>query len=567
MKAWRHYFVLGLFLIAVAALSTRVVFLGVTERAFLQQEGDARSVRRESIPALRGVIYDRNGEALAVSTPVYAVSTNPRKANFSAPQFAAMSEVLDIPQAELERRVRTNADKQFVYLKRHAGWDMTQRLDGLGIPHLELRPEYRRYYPSAEIAAHVTGLTDIDDQGIEGVELAFERNLRGEPGAKVVLKDRRGNSIRDLDYLAPPRFGQDVSLSIDLRLQYIAYRELKSAVQVHKAESASLIMADAKTGEILALVNQPSYNPNDIAGQLAGMRNRAVTDSYEPGSTVKPFTAMAALESGRYDTETVIDTSPGYFRVGGKLIQDPINRASLSLAKAIQKSSQVAIAKVALDLEEQAVFDVLARAGIGDFVSSGLPGEAMGRLNNSQLRYPVVRATLAYGYGLSVTPLQLTRAYLTLASGGKRMPLSILKQDRRIETEQVFDPEHVSDVLAMMELVTSQAGTASQAAVPGYRVAGKTGTARLVGKQGYDDERHVAWFAGMVPVSDPRLVMVVLVNEPRSGVNSGGGVAAPIFSRVAERSVRLMGIAGDVQRPLFAEQTQGRRPSDVGGGL
>lgn len=567
MKAWRHYFVLGLFLLAVGALSTRVVFLGVTERDFLQQEGDARSIRRESIPALRGVIYDRNGDALAVSTPVYAVSTNPRKADFDQAQFAAMSKVLQVPQKQLERRVQAHSDKQFVYLKRHAGWDMSRRLDALRLPHLELRPEYRRYYPAAEIAAHVTGLTDIDDQGIEGVELAFERNLRGQPGAKIVLKDRLGNSIRDLDYLAPPRFGQDVSLSIDLRLQYIAYRELKSAVQVHKAESASLIMADAKTGEILALVNQPSYNPNDIAGQLAGMRNRAVTDSYEPGSTVKPFTALAALESDRYDTETVIDTSPGYFRVGGKLIQDPINRASLSLAQAIQKSSQVAIAKVALDLEEQAVFDVLARAGLGNFVSSGLPGEAMGRFSNSQLRYPVVRATLAYGYGLSVTPLQLTGAYLTLASGGKRIPLSILKQDRQTETEQVFDPEHVRQVLAMMELVTSQAGTASKAAVPGYRVAGKTGTARIVGKQGYDDERHVAWFAGMVPVSDPRLVMIVLVNEPRSGVNSGGGVAAPIFGRVAERSVRVLGIAGDIQPPSIAEQGSGRLLSSAGVGL
>ena len=567
MKAWRHYFVLGLFLLAVGALSTRVVFLGVTERDFLQQEGDARSIRRESIPALRGVIYDRNGDALAVSTPVYAVSTNPRKADFDQAQFAAMSKVLQVPQKQLERRVQAHSDKQFVYLKRHAGWDMSRRLDALRLPHLELRPEYRRYYPAAEIAAHVTGLTDIDDQGIEGIELAFERNLRGQPGAKIVLKDRRGNSIRDLDYLAPPRFGQDVSLSIDLRLQYIAYRELKSAVQVHKAESASLIMADAKTGEILALVNQPSYNPNDIAGQLAGMRNRAVTDSYEPGSTVKPFTALAALESDRYDTETVIDTSPGYFRVGGKLIQDPINRASLSLAQAIQKSSQVAIAKVALDLEEQAVFDVLARAGLGDFVSSGLPGEAMGRFSNSQLRYPVVRATLAYGYGLSVTPLQLTGAYLTLASGGKRIPLSILKQDRQTETEQVFDPEHVRQVLAMMELVTSQAGTASKAAVPGYRVAGKTGTARIVGKQGYDDERHVAWFAGMVPVSDPRLVMIVLVNEPRSGVNSGGGVAAPIFGRVAERSVRVLGIAGDIQPPSIVEQGSGRLLSSGSVGL
>ena len=565
MKAWRHYFVLVFFAAAVLALSARVVFLGVTERDFLQQEGDARSIRKESIPALRGVIYDRNGEALAVSTPVYAVSTNPRKANFSAAQYASIAQVLGTSREALQSRIESHADKQFVYLKRHAGWEMSQRLRALKLPHLELRPEYRRYYPAAEIAAHVTGLTDIDDQGIEGVELAFERNLRGEPGAKVVLKDRRGNSIRDLDYLAPPRFGQDVSLSIDLRLQYIAYRELKSAVQVHKAKSASLVMADARTGEVLALVNQPSYNPNDIAGQLAGMRNRSVTDSYEPGSTVKPFTALAALESGRYNIESEIDTAPGFFRVGGKLIQDPINRATLSLAEAIQKSSQVAIAKVALDLEDQAVFEVLARAGLGDFVGSGLPGEAMGRFNNSQLRYPVVRATLAYGYGLSVTPLQLTRAYLTLASGGKRMPLSILKQNRQLETEQVFDPEHVKDVLSMMELVTARAGTAAKAAVPGYRVAGKTGTARLVGDKGYDDERHVAWFAGVVPVSDPRLVMVVLVNEPSSGVNSGGGVAAPIFGRVAERSVRLLGVPADAEQPMLAERST-TSGSQAGGG-
>ena len=564
MKAWRHYFVLFFFAAAVLALSSRVVFLGVSERDFLQQEGDARSIRKESIPALRGVIYDRNGEALAVSTPVNAVSTNPRKAKYSDAQYAAMADVLGTTSAALQHQISTNADKQFVYLKRHAGWDLSQRLRGLNLPHLELRPEYRRYYPAAEIAAHVTGLTDIDDQGIEGVELAFERNLRGEPGAKVVLKDRLGNSIRDLDYLAPPRFGQDVNLSIDLRLQYIAYRELKSAVQVHRAQSASLVMADARTGEILALVNQPSYNPNDIAGQLAGMRNRSVTDAYEPGSTVKPFTALAALESGRYDMASEIDTAPGFFRVGGKLIQDPVNRATISLAEAIQKSSQVATAKIALGLDEQAVFEVLARAGLGDFVSSGLPGEVMGRFDNSQLRYPVVRATLAYGYGLSVTPLQLTRAYLTLASGGRRMPLSILKHDRLVEAEQVFEPDNVSDVLAMMELATARAGTAAKAAVPGYRVAGKTGTARLVGEEGYDDERHVAWFAGIVPVSDPRLVMVVLVNEPSSGVNSGGGVAAPIFGRVAERSVRLMGIPADMQQSVAATAQGGSAQTGVG---
>jgi cell division protein FtsI (penicillin-binding protein 3) len=338
-------------------------------------------------------------------------------------------------------------------------------------------------------------------------------------------------------------------------LQFIAYRELKSAVNSHQAASGSLIMLDAKTGEVLAMVNQPSFNPNSRSRLQNNMRNRAVVDVYEPGSTIKPFTALAALESGRYTPETMIDTSPGYFWIGKKLIEDPVNRQSLSLGQSIQKSSQVAFAKVALDLEQEAVFDVLARAGLGNYVGVELPGEAYGKLSSSQLRYRVERASLAYGYGLNVSPIQLAQAYLTLASHGRRLPVSIVKNDAVRDvlksSPRVFDEQITKDVLAMMEMVTAKEGTASNAAVAGYRVAGKTGTARMIGANGYDDERHIAWFAGVAPVSDPKVVMIIVINEAKAGRSGGGKVAAPVFARVAERSLRVLGVSPDkVNREL-----------------
>ncbi len=548
MSAWRHFVLIGLFLAAVVALSGRVVYLGVTERDFLQQQGDARSVRKETIPAMRGVIYDRQGEPLAVSTPVFAAWTDPSRAEFSELNIRRLADVLGMSAADLRQRVTSDAGKEFVYLKRRVGWNLAEEIRGLKLKHVYLQREYRRYYPAAETAAHVVGVTNIDDEGVEGTEYAFDRQLRGEHGGKVVLKDLHGNTVRDLDYVSAPIYGQDLTLSIDLRLQFLAYRELKSAVASHEAKSGSLVMLDTATGEVLALVNQPSYNPNDIPGQLRGMRNRALTDAYEPGSTIKPFTVLAALESGRYDRDSFIPTAPGYFRIGQKLIEDPVNRGDVSLAHALAKSSQVAIAKIALDIEQDAVFSVLRRAGLGDFLGTGLPGETMGFLDDAQLRYPVVRATMAYGYGLSVTPLQLAQAYLTLATFGEKLPVSILKTaPGQVRRERVFDRRFAAEVLGMMEGVTNADGTAPAARVAGYRVAGKTGTARIVGPNGYDDERHVAWFAGMVPISQPRFVMVVVVNEPKAGLSGGGTVAAPVFARVAERSLRLLGVPPDAQ--------------------
>ena len=545
MSFWRHYLFIVCFIGIAGALSVRVVYLGVTERDFLQEEGDKRSIYEKRLPAMRGMIYDRNGEALAVSTPVFAVAVNPLQFDANSVALQQLGKILDLDVESLRTLLSNNAHRGYLYLKRHVSWEHMDAIRQLRLAHLTLEPEYRRYYPAGESSAHVVGLTDIDDMGLEGIELTFENSLRGEAGSKTVLRDREGRIVDDLDYGRAPRFGSDLHLSIDSRLQYIAYRELKSAVVGHGAKSGSLIMVDVKTGEILALVNQPSFNPNGPINQREPTRNRVVTDFYDPGSTIKPFTAMAALESGRYQSETVIETSPGYFWVDSKMIQDPVNLNTITLAEAIQKSSQVAIAKVALDLPRDAVFDVLQRSGLGDYVGTGLPGEVTGLFSNVGMQSRVSRTAMSYGYGFTVTPLQLASAYVALAGHGSRLPLNILKQDRVPEPQQVFDAEDAREVIAMMERVTQQGGTATNADIDDYRVAGKTGTARVLENGRYNDERHVAWFAGLAPVSDPRIVMVVLVNEPNTDRASGGKVAAPVFGRVAAHSLRLLGVRPD----------------------
>ena len=545
MSFWRHYLFIVCFIGIAGALSVRVVYLGVTERDFLQEEGDKRSIYEKRLPAMRGMIYDRNGEALAVSTPVFAVAVNPRQFDANRVALQQLGKILDLDVESLRTLLSNNAHRGYLYLKRHVSWKHMDAIRQLRLAHITLEPEYRRYYPAGESSAHVVGLTDIDDMGLEGIELTFENSLRGEAGSKTVLRDREGRIVDDLDYGRAPRFGSDLHLSIDSRLQYIAYRELKSAVIGHGAKSGSLIMVDVKTGEILALVNQPSFNPNGPINQREPTRNRVVTDFYDPGSTIKPFTAMAALESGRYKSETMIETSPGYFWVDNKMIQDPVNLNTITLAEAIQKSSQVAIAKVALDLPRDAVFDVLQRSGLGEYVGTGLPGEVTGLFGNVGMQSRVSRTAMAYGYGFTVTPLQLASAYVALAGHGSRLPLSILKQDRMPEPQQVFDAEDAREVIAMMERVTQRGGTATNADIDDYRVAGKTGTARVLENGRYNDERHVAWFAGLAPVSDPRIVMVVLVNEPDTDRASGGKVAAPVFGRVAAHSLRLLGVRPD----------------------
>jgi cell division protein FtsI (penicillin-binding protein 3) len=544
--SWRHYVLALGFCALVMVLAARVAYLGIEERMFLKKQGDARAVRTEVLRAQRGVVRDRWGEPLAISTPVYTAWSDPSLAQVTEAQVAQLAAVLGVAEVELAAKLGDRS-RQFVYLRRRMDWQLAQAVEALEIDGVYLSTEYRRFYPAGETTAHVVGITGlgedgVDERGLEGIERAYNKQLRSVSGRKKVLRDRSGQNIDDLEFVAAPKYGEDLQLSLDLRLQFIAYRELKSAVQGHGAKSASLVMLDARTGEILALVNQPSYNPNEpLQPDYEGVRNRAVTDVYEPGSTIKPFAVLAALESGRFETDSRIDTAPGYMWVGNKLVQDPLNRGVMSLTHALEKSSQVAIAKLALALEEREVYDVLARAGIGTPVGSGLPGEAAGRFSDVGLDNEVVRVTLAYGYGLSLSPLQLAQAYLTLASGGELLTPSILLGAAR-PGERAFSPALTRSVLEMMETVTSEQGTAPKARIAGYRVAGKTGTARIVGKQGYDDERHVALFAGVVPIEDPRLVMVVVVNEPSGGVSGGGAVAAPVFARVAERSLRLLGV-------------------------
>lgn len=548
MSRWRHFALVFTFLTIAAVLVGRIAALNINDSAFLKRQGDARSVRVESLAAHRGIVFDRHGEPLAVSTPVVSVWIDPSATRLDANQRRALARTLAIDVTQLAERQQLYRNKSFMYVARRVTPDLANTVADLGITGVRFKREYRRYYPAGELAAHVVGFTDVDDRGQEGVELSFDKHLRGIAGRKKVLKDRRGQIVRDLEYLAAPQFGNDLRLSIDLRLQFFAYRELKSAVEHHRAVSGSVVMLDVRTGEILALVNQPSFNPNGISRIDHGaMRNRAITDLYEPGSTVKPLTIVAALESGRFSPNSSIDTAPGYVRVGKKLIEDPVNRGRISLREVLEKSSQVGIAKVALKLEKRAVFDVFTRAGFGTYPGSGLPGEVAGRLSDAELNNPIVRATMAYGYGISVTPLQLAQAYLGLATLGQWLPVSILRLDSAPEMVRVFDERDVRALVGMMQGVATATGTAPKARVPGYRVAGKTGTTRKVGATGYDDSRHVAFFAGMAPVENPRVVVVVVVNEPKGERVGGGDVAAPVFARIVARALRVLGVAPETE--------------------
>ena len=542
---WRHYILVAFFMISVVGLLSRVAYLSVTERRdFLKQRGEAIAVRTVSIPAHRGFIYDRHGELLAVSTPVHSIWVDPSEAKLSTEDVVALGQILGVSPAALERRL-ASAGKRFAYLKRHVGPDTNRAVLELGIAGVRSLSEYRRFYPAAETTAHVVGMTNVDDVGQEGIEFTFDSLLTGKPGSKRVLLDNKRRTVEEL-VLDLPVLGEEITVSLDLRLQFSAYRELKSAVEHNNAESGSLVMLDAGTGEILALANQPSYNPNNAAERTSsGVRNRAVTDTYEPGSTIKPLAALAALESGLYTPTTIVDTSPGYVAVGRKLIEDPRNRGVLTLSEVLAKSSQVGITKIALNLPEDAVFDVLVRAGFGEPPGSGLPGETFGVLTAEDLDKPIGRATLAYGYGLTVTPMQLARCYQTLASGGVRRSVGVLRQTTDLAGIRVFKERHVREVSRMLERVVSAAGTAPKAQVRGYRVAGKTGTTRKVTAGGYDDERHVALFAGFAPAADPKIVLVVVINEPRGAAIGGGSIAAPVFARIMARALRILGVAPD----------------------
>lgn len=542
----RRWLVLGVVLAATGGLLWRAVDLQLTHKAFLQHQGDARYLRVVSIPAHRGDILDRGGEPLAISTPVQSVWVNPARLVRERERWPALTRVLGLEGDELHRLIAERMQREFVYLKRHVTPMLAARVLELGIEGVYLQREYRRYYPTGEVAAHVIGFTNVDDVGQEGLELAFEQWLRGVDGSKRVLRDRLGRTIEDVERIKAPRAGRDLVLSIDRRLQYLAYRALKSAVHRHRARSGSAVVLDAPTGEVLAMVNQPSYNPNNRAGRIgARYRNRAVTDVFEPGSAIKPFTIASALETGRFAPDTPVDTRPGLLKVGRHTVRDLRNYGVIDLAAVIQKSSNVGASKIALSIPAKRLWDTFTRVGFGQPTGSGFPGESGGILTHFLDWGDLHRVTLSFGYGLSVTPLQLARAYAVIANDGLAAPITFQRRESPPARERVLSESVAGQVRAMLEAVVGEGGTGRRAAVAGYRIAGKTGTARKSVDGGYAEDRYVAVFAGMAPASAPRLVAVVTVDEPRNGAYYGGEVAAPVFAEIMQGALRSLGVAPD----------------------
>ena len=544
----RLVFVKGMMLLAVAALLWRMGDLNINQRDFLQGQGDARTLRVVSMAADRGMITDRNGEPLAISAPVESVWAQPQELATAAERWPELAKVLGLSERQLGRSIEARQGSEFVYLRRHITPEHAEQVMALAIPGVSLQREYRRYYPMGEVLGHVLGFTNIDDVGQEGIELMMEATLRGSPGSKRVLRDRLGRVIQDVESIAEPRPGQDVQLSLDQRIQYLAYRELKTAVQRHRAQAGSVVVLDVTTGEVLAMVNQPAFNPNNRADlDSRRFRNRAVTDVIEPGSTIKPFTVAAALETGRFHPNTPVDASPGMLRVGGFTIRDIRDYGKLDVTEVLQKSSNVGASRIAMAIEPKQLWDSFSRFGFGYDTGSRYPGEAQGRLRSYRDWREADRATISYGYGMSISPLQLAQAYATLADEGRQRPVSFFKinDEQQPRYRQVIEARYAREVVKMLEAAVSDAGTGSRARVAGYRVAGKTGTARKAVAGGYDQDNYLAVFAGMAPASRPRLAMVVMVDSPDDGDYYGGVVAAPVFSRVMEGALRLLDIPPD----------------------
>jgi len=534
------------------ALVWRAVDLQIVRKDFLQGQGNARYLRVVSEPAHRGMITDRYGEPLAISTPIDSVWADPQKLIQAREAWPRLAKVLGMKRAALERLLAAKRDKEFVYLKRRVSPDLADKVMALEIPGVALAPEYKRFYPAGEVAAHVVGFTNVDDEGQEGMELVYDDRLKSIAGAKRVIKDRFGRIVENVERVTEPQPGEELALSLDLRLQYLAYRELKAAVRNNRADAGSAVILDVHTGEVLAMVNQPAYNPNNRSRlKSSDLRNRAVTDVFEPGSTIKPFTVAAALESGKFTPRTFIDTSPGRLQIGRKTIRDFRDYGVIDVSTIIQKSSNIGASKLALSISPRHLWQTFASVGLGEDTHSEFPGEPAGLLTDFGAWRDIERATVSYGYGLSVTTLQLARAYMALATDGRPLPVSFLRREmeQAQELASVYEStvsrKNLRAVRQMMELVVEKEGTGMRAAVPGYRVAGKTGTVKKSGVGGYVEDSYIALFAGMAPASDPRLVMVVMIDEPRGEKYYGGIVAAPVFSKVMAGAMRTLNVPPD----------------------
>lgn len=551
MTSKRLRFAVIAFLVVAVAMLGRMFTLATYDRDFLQEQGDRVSHRAESVPTTRGIIYDRVGQPLAISTPVQSIWTDPGIDNIREESHGALAEALQISEGQLRSTLWEARNRRFVYLKKRVSHEVAEAVANLGITGVRFLTEFRRFYPAGEVTAQFVGLINNDGQGVEGLELARDGDLTGETGKRRVLRARDGRKLRDIQLESAPKFGEDITTTIDLGLQYLAFRQLRQTVNEHDARSATLVMLDVESGEVLSLVSYPSYNPNDGSDRTFNrMRNRAVTDTYEPGSTVKPFVALAALESGNYFTDSEIHTSPGYLEIGHHLVEDPRDFGTLTLENVLIKSSQVGISKIALNIDSYAVFSALNRSGMMDRPESGMPYEAKGHVNIDDLKRDIGRATMAYGYGLRVSPLQLAVGYLTIATGGIRRSIGIIRDPAPARTldQRVFYQEHASNLLQMLEGVVSPIGTAPGANLAGFSVAGKTGTVRKISNGSYDDDKHIAWFVGIAPSTNPRIVCVVVVDEPKGEIRSGGGVASPVFAEVARHALQLMGLTGTPKR-------------------
>ena len=542
----RAALVLAFFALAATSLLARAVHLQVLNKDFLNQQADTRHLRTEKISAHRGTITDRNGEPLAISTPVDSIWANPKELAAAIDKVPKLAQILDLDAQILMRRITRSMDKEFLYLKRHLSPKKAQAVLALKLPGVNVQREYRRYYPAGEVTGHLIGFTNIDDAGQEGLELAFNHWLAGESGAKRVLKDRLGRSVENVESIKTARHGKDLRTSIDLRIQYLAYRALKAAIQAHKAESGSIVVLDVHTGEVLAVVNQPTYNPNDRSQYSAERyRNRAITDIFEPGSSIKPLIVAAALESGDFRPSSIVDTSPGFVVVGAKRIEDRRNLGRISLTAILARSSNVGVTKLAMSLQPEQLWQTMTHFGLGSLTASGFPGESAGLLTHHNHWQPISQATLAYGYGVSVTPMQLTQAYAALGSDGRMHPISLIALEQAGSGEQVLAASTAIAVRRMLEEVVRPGGTGTKAAVAGYRVAGKTGTAWKFEAGGYSKDEYISIFAGLAPASDPRLATVVVIDEPGGELYYGSDVAAPVFANVMAESLRLLAVPPD----------------------
>ncbi len=545
LAPWRMATVGGLLLVGLTVVAARAFYLQGLNTDYLQGKGDAVANRNLTLPAQRGQVTDRHGQLLAISTPVESLWARPGELELTAAQQAQLAKVLGMPVSELSKKMARKTRGEFS-VQRPVTPDQAVKIAAMGVTGLHLRREFRRYYPAGEVAAHVVGFTNVDDLGQEGVERAYQDWLAGREGQRRIQRDRRGNAIRDLAPIRTAQMGGNLALALDLNIQYLAHRELATAIATHKAKGGSVVVLDAKTGEILALANQPIFNPNNRRNYQPGpMRNRAVIDTFEPGSTIKPFVAAAVLERGLFHPESVIET-PETWRVGAKLVRDVHPHPQMTVSEIIQKSSNVGAVKLAMSLTPQQYWEVLHRSGFGELPGSGFPGETAGRLRDAASWKPVEHATMAYGYGLSVSLLQLSRAYMAFANDGEVMPLSFLKREpQEVAGVRVFSPGVAREVRAMMESVTQEGGTGMRTRVPGYRVAGKTGTAHKLVDGRYAPDRYLSSFVGMAPASNPRLIIGVVIDEPSGGVYYGGSVAGPVFAHVMAASLRQLALPPD----------------------